>query len=520
MNTIHSWKKIGKNAGYNFLGYFVSIITLFLITPYSLHILGKERFGLWALISVITSFATLTNLGVDQALVKYIAEDYKQKDIASIKRMVSTALPIYILSIGTASVAIFLSVEFIAISIFNISVDLLQEFSFVLKGIIIAFFFRTVFSVFRSVLLGMQRFDLDNINLIITRIVSLIGVYLFLAFGFGLKGLVYNNYIISFLAIALNLFFVGDNLRQIPFSVREFSLIELKRIFKYSINVFSSSIINMIQEPVIKTAITNLNNLTFVTYYDIGNRIPSMMKNSFGSAMDVIVPASAVMNLDGTKQNLTFYLAIQRLIILIALPVFILIGLIAKPFILLWIGSGYDYVVMSIYFLLVVHFLGLSATPAVKIFLGIGKPIYTLFDSVFSVSILIILIFPLSSLMGYYGFLTAILISYICSNIFLNYFCSKSLNTGLLAVIKTLPFKALLFLIAVTFLLGWPLMIIKSFSWILLISYSGFFLLVYISGILLLKLTNDFERSLFISFYNKLTGLLRLNIKIITESNK
>jgi len=518
--SLKSYKLISKNASYNFVGYLVSTITLFLITPYSLHILGKERFGLWALISVITSFATLTNLGFDQALVKYIAEDYKQRDIVSIKRMVSTTLPIYVLSIGTASVAIFLSVEFIAISIFNISGGLLQEFSFVLKGIIIAFFFRTVFSVFRSVLIGMQRYDLDNINLIITRIVSLIGVYLFLGFGFGLKGLVYNNYIISFLAIALNLFFVRAKLKQIPFSIHEFSLFELKRIFKYSINVFSSSIINMIQEPVIKTAITNLNNLTFVTYYDIGNRIPSMLKNSFGSAMDVIIPASAVMNLEGTTKNRSFYITVQRLIMLIALPSFVLIGLIAKPFIYLWLGSGYDHVVTSLYLLLFVHFLGLSATPAVKFFLGIGKPIFTFLDSIISVGILVILIFPFSSFLSFYGLLSAILVSYAISNFFLNHYCTRLLNTSILNVIKVLPIKAILFLIIITLCFILPHLFIQTYSWILLIIYSSLFILCYFGGIISLKFINESERSFLVALYKKIFRFVRINKDFFLEPNK
>jgi len=54
--------------------------------PIYLHFLGYERYGVWLVLATVLSFAQLGNLGIDQAVMKLVAEEHGRGDIEGIKR--------------------------------------------------------------------------------------------------------------------------------------------------------------------------------------------------------------------------------------------------------------------------------------------------------------------------------------------------------------------------------------------------------------------------------------------------
>lgn len=95
-----SFRKFGRNAIFNVGGFAIMMLCYMVITPFALGILGKVKFGIWALVMAVTSFARFSNLGLDQALVKFIAEFWAEHKIDDINKTVSTALVCYALTAG------------------------------------------------------------------------------------------------------------------------------------------------------------------------------------------------------------------------------------------------------------------------------------------------------------------------------------------------------------------------------------------------------------------------------------
>src|SRR5882672_3488569 len=65
---------IARNTAFNLLGRLVYLVGWTLVTPYMLHRLGAERFGLWSLLTVISGLYLTFDLGLSSALTKFVAE--------------------------------------------------------------------------------------------------------------------------------------------------------------------------------------------------------------------------------------------------------------------------------------------------------------------------------------------------------------------------------------------------------------------------------------------------------------
>ena len=90
-------QKIVKNTFYNMIGKFFGILAALFLTPYIIRHIGIERFGLWAIVGVMTGYFGLIDCGIGTSFVKYIAEFYTKKEVDKINQLVSTGVIFYLL---------------------------------------------------------------------------------------------------------------------------------------------------------------------------------------------------------------------------------------------------------------------------------------------------------------------------------------------------------------------------------------------------------------------------------------
>ena len=69
-------QKVITNTAFNMLGKVWGILVALFMTPYIVHHIGVDRYGVWALVSVVTSYFGLLDFGIGSSYVKYIAEFY------------------------------------------------------------------------------------------------------------------------------------------------------------------------------------------------------------------------------------------------------------------------------------------------------------------------------------------------------------------------------------------------------------------------------------------------------------
>lgn len=187
------------NSLANVSGYVVPLAVSIVATPILLHNLGAEAFGIQNLVNAIMGYFFVLEAGLDLAVIRYLSEDRANGDRRSSHAMVSTSLSWYLVVGCIGMVAIMLSANFFAQTVFAIPERNLQQaiISFRLAGI--GFLASMVAFWARAVSAGYQRYEVYNgISIFTTTIGTGLGIILVLL-GFDLVAYVGARIGISFL---------------------------------------------------------------------------------------------------------------------------------------------------------------------------------------------------------------------------------------------------------------------------------------------------------------------------------
>src|SRR3974390_176289 len=117
--------EILKNAGSSWFALGVTVVVGFFLSPYILHHLGDEAFGLWVLIFSITGYYGLFDLGIRSSIVRYVAGYAATNDAEQLNLLVNTAMISYA-AIGAVCLLITALGTYFVDSIFHVPPDFLR----------------------------------------------------------------------------------------------------------------------------------------------------------------------------------------------------------------------------------------------------------------------------------------------------------------------------------------------------------------------------------------------------------
>jgi O-antigen/teichoic acid export membrane protein len=84
-----------KNVASNWAGLAVNIAVGFFLSPFILHHLGDEAFGLWILIFTLTGYYGIFDFGIRSSLVRYVSKFQAVGDRDQLALVVNTSLFAY-----------------------------------------------------------------------------------------------------------------------------------------------------------------------------------------------------------------------------------------------------------------------------------------------------------------------------------------------------------------------------------------------------------------------------------------
>jgi len=108
-NVGSSWSSLGANI---LVGVFLS--------PYIVHRLGDEAYGVWVLIFSLTGYYGLFDLGIRSSIVRYVAKYSATEEQEQLTRLINTAVFSYG-AIGILALVLTITGAFYLHSIFHIS---------------------------------------------------------------------------------------------------------------------------------------------------------------------------------------------------------------------------------------------------------------------------------------------------------------------------------------------------------------------------------------------------------------
>src|SRR5437588_11948842 len=71
-------------------------IVAMLITPFVVHVLGDRMYGIWTLVATFVGYYGLLELGLSQAITRYLSRSLGSVDPEECNRVFNTSLRIYL----------------------------------------------------------------------------------------------------------------------------------------------------------------------------------------------------------------------------------------------------------------------------------------------------------------------------------------------------------------------------------------------------------------------------------------
>ncbi len=352
--------------------------------PIYLKYLGVELYGLWAAVSVVVFFSRLGELGINDALIKYVAAEFGKGDYQRITEYATTSICILIIpSILIISTLFIFVSEIVTLLALKPAYVSQAEKLIPLIGLLSVFIFFT--ELVKGVLMGIGRVDISNYVFLSGQIIRVVMSIVLVISGFGIWSLYWGT-VFSSASIFLVYVFILCFLYKIKIlSVKSFTKNCVGELLAFGGTMFSARVVSMLIEPFNKVIISRYIGLSEVAYYEIALRSVGNLRSFYERGLKAIMPK--VSELQQKSQN--FRKAVRNIhdksikfILIFALPVFLGLFILSKAVLSIWLGDRYNVQISTaLRWYLFGYIINLFSVPAYYILVGLNKVKYCLYTA-------------------------------------------------------------------------------------------------------------------------------------------
>ncbi len=330
----------------NVIGVGVGFSASLIITPFALHTLGKEAYGVWVLVtsfSVVSGYLSLLDFGVQSSVVKFVAEHHARQEVGAINQIFSAGLYLFGGLGVLGAIALTLFARLFLTRVFNIPPHLVGVMRLLLYLLAVQTLVEFPGLIFSAVLDGLQRYDLQRMIQIGYVVLYAVILVILLLHGYGLMALSITTLV---LAVGRTLIMAILSRRLLPELrlVGRLDMELLRRIAGFSAQVFLIRINAVIYNTMDKVIIGALLTSTLLTDYDIADKLRNVVLVSLSLITPQVVPVTSRLDAAGDRASLQeLFLRGTKYQLAMCLPVAVSVLVLAERLIRLWIGPDYAY---------------------------------------------------------------------------------------------------------------------------------------------------------------------------------
>jgi len=361
-----------KNIGTSWLSLGLSLVIGFFLSPFILHRLGDEAFGLWVLIYSISDYYSFFDFGIRSSVIRYVANFHATGNQEQLTRLISTALTSYscigiLLLLVTGVGSLFVGLIFHVSAAWLSTVRLL--FVIVGSGLALGF----PLGVFSGVMEGLQKFHILNITQIISTLLRALLVLLVLSHGQGLLSVAIITMALPLVTALVRAKLV---LRMLPLDLglSHVDRSTLRQIVSYSGVTFIAIVADRLRFRSDALIIGAFLSTTAITFFAIGSKLVDYATEVVETMAQIFTPMSSQLDARGDFRALGELFVIgNRSCALIMLPLSVALITLGKPLISVWVGPRYlsSYPVMLA--LLLPSTLWYMQATSFRVLYGMGK---------------------------------------------------------------------------------------------------------------------------------------------------
>jgi O-antigen/teichoic acid export membrane protein len=271
-----------SGATWNAVAQFAPVLVNIVMTPYLIHHLGVDRWGLIALVTTIESILTSFDGGLTESTTRYFAMYAGTDDRRLTTRTLLTVL-MFIFGAGLVVGVIGWFVTPTLVHLFAMPSRFRPETTFYLRAVVAVIALGFARNSIAAVVTARQRYALMSLLSLTTYLIWIIGLVLTVHGGWGLRGVA-----VTFLAqqLAATLIIVPQALRYLDRrAVRPLPWAEARKLFAYSGRVQISGLSRLANAEFDSLVIGTLLSVHALAMYSAGAGLATQVSGIFSNAM-------------------------------------------------------------------------------------------------------------------------------------------------------------------------------------------------------------------------------------------
>jgi O-antigen/teichoic acid export membrane protein len=338
-----------KNVASSWTGLAVNVAVGFFLSPFILHRLGDDAFGLWVLIFSLTGYYGLFDFGIRSSLVRYVSKFQATRDVDQLSRLINTTLFSYgclgfLLMIPTVVGGLYVD------RLFHIPSAFLRDarILFFMVGTCLALGFPL--GVSGGILEGLQSFYVLSWTNIVSTLLRAVLIVVALAHGLGLITVAFITVALPLLTSAARAV-IAQRLLPIRYHWRYIDRNAFKQVANYGSVTFMIIVAGRLRFKTDAVIIGTFLSASAITYFTIGSRLVDYATEVVSSLAQIFTPMSSHFHAVGDYERLRkIFLTGNRACALVMFPICVSLVVAGKSVIEAWVGPRYlsSYIVLLI----------------------------------------------------------------------------------------------------------------------------------------------------------------------------
>ena len=332
-------RQIAIGTAANYAGRVINLAVWFILTPIIYRDLGSTEAGLWALVAAFLAYGSLADLGIGQAVTKYVAEYRARGDNETASELIATAMRLYcalglLVLVAGAIIAPFVP------DLINVKAGEHSTASWLVVITAGAVAVQLPSNCAIAVLRGLNRYDLMNIIGSLAIVSIGVGIAVVLALSGKVLAITVLAIPMTVIWILPTIWLIHRTAPELRVGLRGARRVHARRVLLFSSALFgiqSAQVVKLQSDEIVIGAGLAVGR---VFPYSVARRLstlPSQLTNQF---VVVLLPMASRLHAEGDAELLReIYLAGLRLTI----ALFAIIGgalvIFARPFLLAWVPS-------------------------------------------------------------------------------------------------------------------------------------------------------------------------------------
>lgn len=311
------------------------------LTPYVLHRLGDEAFGVWVLTTNLVGYYGILDAGVRSAILRYVSKHKELNEQKTVNEVVATAFYYYLGACLLVILATHLSVGPVS-RFFSIHHQVLHDFKslFLLAGLVQGVTLPLI--VFASSLEAAGRFDqvyLTNVTCLAVRVVAIIYV---LHLGGGLFAVGATTILSQLLAYCVQVPLALRAHRGFTLHPKWIRVAVLRNMLRYGSVSVGVGVAERMRTYIYPILIARILSPVAVTIFALPMKILSFPADGIGTMTEIMNPLSSQLEArnDFAKLRELIQISVQSAFLLLAiLAAFLFVF--GRELFTLWVGPQY-----------------------------------------------------------------------------------------------------------------------------------------------------------------------------------